>query len=512
MRHTPLVVKEAIGQKLKEKRTYKDIARELGITQRVARKWEQATKKSRPLEPLLGRPKSGLLGSFSPLVKAAISRLRPGKEGWGAISIKVDIQLDPKLSGLRTPSVRSINYYLKATQKTRSYWKEEKLPEEPVIFSRHAHDVWQMDSEGNKIVPDVGTVSFINIKDIYSKTHVGSYPCMLCGNFNHPKRKDYQLALRLAMLEFGRCARLQVDHESIYYENTNTTPYPTPFHLWALGLDIPLSYTPKAKPYKQGAVERQHQTMHCQICAGRTHPTWEVLFAFSQQRRRMLNQHIPCRMLNGMSPLQAFPEAVHSGKPYDPRNEESYFDMARIWDYLCQLRWVRTVTSQRSFSLGAQSYSIKKATPNTSVVITFDRISKMFHCKTSEGVFIDQLQPKGISFKELCGNLDDFISWATMCPDVEYPIAHYTRLFCTNQTRHIRTRHPFAKLESRIIDIAEIIRTFATHRARDGRGCSPAGHCLEGCMEQTARPAALTAPLLWRGWGRCLWRVAPKKK
>lgn len=372
----------------------------------------------------MGRPKSGVLGSFSPQIKSAINKLRPGKKGWGAISIKTDIELDRTLSGIRFPSVRSINNYLKATEKTRSYRKEEKLPEEPAIFSRHAHDVWQMDSEGNKIVPDVGTVSFINIKDIYSKTHVGSYPCILGGNFNHPKKEDYQLALRLAMLEFGRCARLQVDHESIYYENTHTTPFPTPFHLWTLGLDIQMSYTPKAKPYKQGAVERQHQTMHQQVCAGRTHPTGQDLFAFAQQRRSVLNYHIPCRMLNHMAPLQLFPEAVHSGKPYDPRNEENYFDLARIYDYLCQLRWIRTVTRQKSFSLGAQSYSLKNATPNTSVVITFDRTSKMFLCHTSEQAFIDYLQPKGISFKELCGNLEDFISWATMCPDVKYPKDH----------------------------------------------------------------------------------------
>lgn len=35
-------------------------------------------------------------------------------------------------------------------------------------------------------------------------------------------------------------------------------------------------------------------------------------------------------------------------------------------------------------------------------------------------------------------------------------------------------------------NFAEIIRTFATHRARDGRGCSPAGDNTAGCMEQTA--------------------------
>lgn len=279
-----------------------------------------------------------------------------------------------------------------------------------------------MDGEGNKEVPGVGTVSAINIKDTYSKTHVGSYPCALPGTFNHPNKEHYQWALRLGMLEFGRCCRLQVDHESIYYENTNKTPYPTPFHLWALGMDIQLSYTPKAKPYKQGAVEREHQTMHRQTCPGRTHGSWEAFFSFCQQRRHRLNHHIPCRMLGGKAPLRAFPEAAHSGRPYDPGHEEDCFDPARIYDYLSSCRWVRAVTAQRTFSLGAQSYRLKRATPNTSVVVTLDRPSKTFRCSTPEGVLIDHLQPKGISFKELCGNLEGFVSWAAKCPDVAYPI------------------------------------------------------------------------------------------
>jgi hypothetical protein len=348
--------------------------------------------------------------------------MRPGKEGWGAGTIVIELRLDLSLSGHRLPSIRSVNYHLKATRKTRSYWKEEKLPEAPVIFSRHAHDIWQMDSEGNKEIQGVGAVSVINIKDIHSKVYIVSYPCLLAGIFNHPKRGDYQRALRLGMLEFGRCLRLQVDHESIYYENSTQTPFPTPFHLWLLGLGISLSYTPKSKPYKQGAVEREHQTMHQQTCAGRSFDSWEDLFNFAQERRHRLNQHIPCRTLKGKAPLQTFPEASHSGKKYDPQQEEEIFDVARIYDYLSSegLRWIRAVNAQRTFSLGAQSYALKAATPNTSVVITFDRVSKQFVCKTSEGVFIGQLHPKGLAFKELCGDLDGFIAWVVQCQAVKY--------------------------------------------------------------------------------------------
>lgn len=368
----------------------------------------------------MGRPRSGTLGSFAPEIKVAIDNRRPGKEGWGAVTIKAELRLDPALSALDVPCVRSINYYLKETQKVRSYRKAEKLPEEPVFASRHAHDVWQMDAEGNKVVQGVGTVSTINIKDIFSKVHICSYPCALPGNFNHPNRGNYQWALRLGMLEFGRCCRLQVDHDSIYYENTHNTPYPTPFHLWALGIGISLSFTPKAKPYKQGAVERQHQTLHGQTCAGRTFENWDALFAFSQERLRALNHYIPSRALNGKAPLEVFPEANHNQQLYDPKQEETYFDSARICEYLTDGRWIRTVNAQRKFSLGKQFYSLEKATPNSSVVITMDSTSELFKCCTPEGEVIETVQPKGISFKELCGNLEAFIAWVEKTSQVNF--------------------------------------------------------------------------------------------
>lgn len=369
----------------------------------------------------MGPPRSGVLGWFSLEIKSAIDNYRPGKEGWGAGTIAVELELETQFSLLPKPSVRSINRYLKSTQKIRAYWKAEKLPEEPVIFSSYAHDVWQMDAEGNKRVEGVGTVSTINLKDTFSKTYVTSYPCSLAGNFNHPKKEDYQCALRLGFLEFGRCNRLQLDHESIYYENTNATPFPTPFHLWVLSMGISISFTPKAKPYKQGAVERKHRTMHQQTCAGRAFNNWADLFAFCQQRRHRLNHHIPCRMLAGKAPLQVFPEAINSDKPYDPRREEEYFDLGRIYEYLAQGRWIRAVTAQRTFCLGARTYALKEATPNTSVVITFDPLSKDFLCSTVDGALIQHLQPKGLSFKELCGNLEGFINWVSNCPNVKYP-------------------------------------------------------------------------------------------
>lgn len=369
----------------------------------------------------MGRPRCGSCGSFALEVRLEIDRLRPGEEGWGAASIKTELELTPHLRSVDIPSVRAINRYLKSKGRSRSYRMNEVLPTEPCFPCKHPHDVWQMDAEGNKQVAGVGTVCMINIKDTFTKIYAGAYPCVFAGKSNHPKKEHYQWVLRLGFVEFGMCKRLQVDHESIYYENTTTTPFPTPFHLWAIGLDLPLCFTPGGKPFKQGAVEREHQTMHRQVCAGRAYANSDELFAACQQRRQRLNYHIPCRMLNGKAPLVVFPQALRSPRTYDPRKEEECFDLARIYEFLSHCRWLRRLTNQKTFSLGAQSYRLATAKPNTDLAVTFNLETKCFRCCDADGKLIAEIQPKGISFKELCGNLDEFIHWATRNPNVNYP-------------------------------------------------------------------------------------------
>lgn len=390
---------------------YKQIADQLGITLRSARKWGQAIKRGGPMEPPMGRPKQGVFGTFSSQMAEAIDKMRPGSEGWGSRTIRVELGYDPLVAGLKVPSARSIDNYLKAQKRVRANWHAEPLPSEPVVPSVAPHDVWQLDAEGNKQVKGVGTVSVVNISDTFTKIYVSTYPVKLAGNFNHLTKEHYQFVLRISFTEFGLCNHLQLDHESVFYDNTSTTPYPTPFHLWLLGLGVPPTFTPKAKPFKQGSVERKHRTMHQQVCAGREFVGHLELFAMCQQRRKRLNNDIPCRMLDNRPPLKVFPEAARSHTAYLAEKEEGTFDVKRIFDYLQEGRWVRSVGSKKNFSLGSQQYRLNDALPNSTVQIAFDPDSRSFACSDANGNLLENLKPKGISFKELCGDLDGFIRW-----------------------------------------------------------------------------------------------------
>ncbi len=268
-----------------------------------------------------------------------------------------------------------------------------------------------MDGEGNKEIANVGALTTINMKDVHSKVYVLSYPLSLKSKFSHAKTEDYQNCVRLAFLDFGRFKKLQVDHESVFYDNTNKSPYPTIFHLWLLGLGVELCFTPKGNPQKQGMVERSHQTMDRQVFQGRIYETWEEVLLASWKRRNRLNYEIPSRVLNNLPPLKANPKAVHSGLKYTPRQEEKLFNEQRIYQYLSTCDgWCRKV-SDSAFSLGSTRYVAKKIRQEKEIKIRFNPLTQLFDLYDSNKKLLESIKTKGLDFKYLSGNLKQFIEW-----------------------------------------------------------------------------------------------------
>ena len=67
----------------------------------------------------MGRPKTGLLSSFSSQVVEQIEIYRPGISGWSGQTIAVELSLESKLASENLPSVSSINKYLSKRGKNR---------------------------------------------------------------------------------------------------------------------------------------------------------------------------------------------------------------------------------------------------------------------------------------------------------------------------------------------------------------------------------------------------------
>jgi hypothetical protein len=61
-------------------------------------------------------------------------------------------------------------------------------------------------------------------------------------------------------------------------------------------------------------------------------------------------------MLAGQAPLQAYPEAAHSGRYYRPEWEAELLDLNRVYRYLATGRWFRRVKADSCLTLGGTDY------------------------------------------------------------------------------------------------------------------------------------------------------------
>jgi len=348
------------------------------------------------------------MGSFDKAIHQKVEQYRPGREGWGALTIQVELRQESDLRAHRQPSRSTIAAFLKDKGKTKPYKKHLDLPCKPCYSAAFPHDLWQMDAEGNKQVAGLGTVCVVNLKDAFSKTYVGSLPLVFEKPCNHPQKAHYQRLMRLAFLEFGMNRRLQVDHESVFFDNISTSPFPTELHLWLTGLGIEVCYTPKGKPQKQGMVERSHQTMHQQVTAGQTFACYRQLFDRGQQRRSRLNRDIPSRSTQNQPPLLNCPQAEKSERAYQTEVEEKIFEPQKIKNLLRQGRWYRTVSKDKTVALGGRVYYLPKANPKTEVEIRFNPYKSTFLFFNAIGKFINSRPAQGLTYSELAGDLEEF--------------------------------------------------------------------------------------------------------
>jgi hypothetical protein len=86
----------------------------------------------------------------------------------------------------------------------------------------------------------------------------------------------------------------------------------------------------------------------------------------------VLNHHLPNRALSHKPPLEAYPEAIHSGRSYRPEWEEELLSLEKVYTYLAQGRWFRGVRSNGFFGLGSYQYYLGKHFSQQRVALRFD--------------------------------------------------------------------------------------------------------------------------------------------
>jgi transposase len=406
---TTLEERIEIGERWKAGQTDPEIAAAMRCSVWTVRKWRRKYQQEgrSSLVSHMGRPPAGALGQFPLEMRDAVREMREHHSGWGPLTIRTELEDDRRFAGMRLPSRPRIAAFLKQEDFTRKYERHSELPQPQAAEPERAHEEWEVDAQGVIKVPDLGSVSIINISDLFSRLKVDSFPCL---DTSHPNTLDYQVILRRAFVRYGLPERVSLDHDSVFYDNASASPYPMTLHLWLIALGVEVRFIEQSPPAEHSVIERAHQTMNQQAVAGQAFTDGSALQQSLSDRLDFLNLRFPSRSLGGQPPLLACPEAQHSGRPYRLEWEEDMLDMRRVYTYLAQGRWFRRTSSQGQFSLGAHRYSVGKNLNNQAVEITFDPQTRELACLSEDGNQEIRLAVRGLTKAELMGELSPLVA------------------------------------------------------------------------------------------------------
>lgn len=409
MRMTSLQDRVTILELAKTELSDREIAERIGWCLATVRKWRRRGQSQgcAGLVSRMGRPRRGALSSFAGGVRAALRTWRRQHPRWGPQTLVVQAHAAADLGGQSLPKRATVARWLKQQGLTRSYQRHRELVVPATGTVQAAHEAWELDAYGAIPVPGVGMISLLNLNDCFSRVKLLSFPCWVGAQrvSRHPNTDDYLLALRLAFVDWGLPGQLRVDRDSVYFDNTSKSPFPTRLHLFLMGLGVALVIGPAHQPRKRAITERSHQTWDQQVLFGQQFSDWDALWRALITRRDFLNQHLPCHGCDNLPPLLAHPQAACPLRPYAPDQEAALFDVECIYDYLSHGQWFRKASNVGVVTLGDLHYGLGQTWAKHEVQITFDRTNSCF-------VFLDRRNEqskrrpiKGITYPDLAGDL-----------------------------------------------------------------------------------------------------------
>lgn len=412
----------------------REIAAALMLSQWTVRKWRRKYQQEgrAGLVSRMGRPAKGALGQSSAELQNKINEMREAHPGWGAVSIRTELQTDPIYSQVPLPSRSRIAAFLKQEKWAQKRERRTEMPQPDVVQPEQVHQVWQLDAQGVVQVAGLGAVTLINVKDLFSRVIVASYPCF---DPARPTHLDYQLVLRRAFVDWGLPVQISLDHDAVFFDNASASPYPSLIHLWLIGLGIDVRFIKKKPPLEHSVIERTHQTVYQQAMAGQSFTDVSVLSQSISDRLDFLNQRYPSLALGKLPPLLAYPEAKHTQRPYRLEWEAEMLDIQQIYNYLTKGRWFRLTSSRGQFSLGAYRYNAKSQFAHQTLEITIEPLTRELVCLTEDGQQTIRFPCQGLSKTELIGELDPLITLPSYQLELPFSQAAWRELMLC----HVRT-------------------------------------------------------------------------
>jgi hypothetical protein len=391
------------------------VAQQSGVSFWTARKWIRQARRGglAALVTTFGRPATGPMSAFAPLVRYVALRLKRQHRTWGAAYVVKKMDEHPSLKGKRLPSPTTVWHYWRSFGDRLFPKRHPAQPRRPPAGV--AHGVWQMDTKESVPIAGVGVVTFNQARDEFGRATVMHriHPA------ERPEQRIVKLITaqvrqdcRIAFTEWGLPDAIQTDQASTFVD-ADPTPFPTQLTLWWVGLGIESRLI--SSPQQNGCIERGHRTLNERTLIDQHFDDAGKLQKQVDADWHELNAECPSRAkgCNGQPPLVAHPELLVPRHPYRPEWELDLFDLKRVDKYLADRTWIRSVSEVGQVSLGKRRYGMGIAWAGQTVSIDFDPEQRQFvftqvKPKTKRGQRLPDLPPvrrtaKGLSIEEITG-------------------------------------------------------------------------------------------------------------
>lgn len=310
----------------------------------------------------LGRPASGPLSTFDPLVRWASLRIKCQHPGWGPEVVRAELATRPWARRVKLPGASQIGaYFSQFGERLVTVRAHKQLPQaEPLAPAlRVVHGCWQMDADERVVLPGYGQAHILNLVDYASGLKIGSrlFPARPAGQRRRIAWPQLRQALRLAFTTWGLPQRIRTDRDRVIVTPGNY-PFPMPFTLWLVGLDIEHELIRRVT--ENGCVERAHRTWEGRLSGYGPYAQlsqWQQIVDYELWR---MNAVLPSRgrHCRRQPPLLVYPQAQQPRRYYRPEDELVLFDLARIHRYLNHGKWLRYVSCQGQVSFNDQKFYV----------------------------------------------------------------------------------------------------------------------------------------------------------
>jgi hypothetical protein len=187
---------------------------------------------------------------------------------------------------------------------------------------------------------------------------------------------------RRVFTRWGLPERMRVDNGHPW---GSANDLPTALALWLIGLGVVMHWNPVHQPWRNPKVERSNgvtqQWAEPHACGDAATLGQRLDWASRTQREEYPSIH-------GRSRLDAYPQLLHSGRPYRVEDEPRLWDLSRVDAFLAQGVWYRRADRYGSISLYNRNKCLGKAYQGQEVAVRFDPEGRHWVVSDSKGEVI----------------------------------------------------------------------------------------------------------------------------